>query len=102
VPFSLSNGGGADGAMGEKDKMPKKKKKEPVRPAADQTVVNSASTALKSWVSRREEELAVEWCEKEEGVELVWGKTCDEPKCECMKSGYPGWEEWYGQEEEDR
>lgn len=81
----------------------KKKKKEPPRPAAPDTIVESAKSALKDWVSRREEELAIEWCKNEEGVELEWGiQGCGEPKCDCLKSGYPGWDDWKGDEDDDR
>lgn len=82
---------------------PKKKKKVVARPAADETVVAAASQALKTWVTRREQELAIEWCNATDGVELEWGTAgCGEAKCDCLTEGYPGWDEWYGDEDEDR
>lgn len=48
------------------------------RPAAPQAMVDSAKLALKKWQSRRESDWAVEWCEAQQGVELVWDGNEDD------------------------
>ncbi|GAA5853136.1 hypothetical protein JCM8547_000214 [Rhodosporidiobolus lusitaniae] len=97
-PFGVSTKGLGSTSAATGDAMALKKKKQKqqqllLRPAAPQNIVDSASSALKAWQKRREEEWALEWIGKEEGVKVEWGVGCGDPSCGCGK-GHPGWGEW--------
>lgn len=47
------------------------------RPAAPQAMVDSAKVALQKWQKKREEEWSVEWCQQQQGVELLWSYDDD-------------------------
>lgn len=71
------------------------------RPVADQAMVDEARRAMQRWHTRREQEQAVAWCGRAEGVELRWGVGCSDDGCDCGEA-HPGAREWLrGAEEEE-
>lgn len=69
------------GGGGTKDK-PKKKKKMISKIAAPQDVVDQAEKLLQQWVTKREQDAAIEWFEEQERagkrVEVQWGNELDD------------------------
>ncbi|GAA6012823.1 hypothetical protein JCM10207_005375 [Rhodosporidiobolus poonsookiae] len=104
-PAGTGTGGTTPLVAGQPQQEKERKKKKAKQLGAvpvPQATVDAAAAALVAWQTRREEEAAVQWCEKEDGVELVWGKAgCGLPGCECEKV-YPGWDDWHEGEDEDR
>ncbi|BGP51198.1 hypothetical protein JCM10450v2_007127 [Rhodotorula kratochvilovae] len=70
------------------------------RAAADQSLVDDARRAMQRWHERREREWAIEWCRREEGVELRWGVGCPDEGCDCWRN-HPGAAEWIKGADED-
>ncbi|GAA5866783.1 hypothetical protein JCM1840_004265 [Sporobolomyces johnsonii] len=67
--------------------------------ATPQMVV-AAEDAMQAWVTRREQDAALAWCEEEEGVELLWGHGwcgITGAHCDCLD-----WGLWRGGEHDDK
>ncbi|GAA5962972.1 hypothetical protein JCM21900_004328 [Sporobolomyces salmonicolor] len=61
-------------------------------------IVAAAEAAMQAWVTRREQDAAIAWCENEVGVELRWGVGwCGASGCECLD-----WGLWKGGEDDDK
>lgn len=64
------------------------------RPAGAQQVFDDACKLTQRWIQEREDELAVQFCRQTLGVDLRWGKGCDD-WCYDNHSQHPGFSEWH-------